>query len=40
MVRKERDIIVKVIENKKTNTNRLAKFFANKYNEKSIKQKS
>lgn len=40
MTRKERNIIVKVIEEKKININRLARFFADKYNEKSIKQKS
>lgn len=40
MTRKERGITVKVIENKRININRLAKFFADKYNEKNIKQKS
>ena len=39
MSRKERDITIKVI-NKKINTDRLIRFFANKYSEKNIKQKS
>lgn len=39
-MRKERKIIVKVIENKRININRLAKFFTDKYNEKNIKSKS
>ena len=36
MARKEREIIVKVIENKKVNYNRLVEFFARKYSEKDI----
>lgn len=39
-MRKEREITIKVIENKRININRLAKFFANKHNEKYIKEKS
>lgn len=39
-MRKERDITVKVIENKKININRLVEFFARKYSEKDIKKKS
>ena len=38
-MRKERNITVKVIENKKINTNRLAEFFARKYSEKIIEKK-
>ena len=38
MTKKEREIIIKVIENKKTNTNRLAEFFARKYSEKNIEK--
>ena len=38
--RKERDIIIKVIENKGINTNRLIEFFARKYSEKDINKKS
>ncbi len=34
MEKKEREIIIKVIENKKINTNRLIEFFARKYSEK------
>ena len=37
-MRKEREIIIKVIENKKINTNRLVEFFAKKYSEKDIKK--
>ncbi len=37
-MRKEREIIIKVIENKKINTNRLVEFFARKYSEKDIKK--
>lgn len=33
-MRKERQITIKVIENKKINTNRLAIFFARKYSER------
>lgn len=39
-MRKERDIIINVIENKKINTNRLAEFFARKYSEKITKEKA
>jgi len=39
MARKEREITIKIIESKKINTSRLAKFFADKYNEKNTKQK-
>lgn len=39
-MRKEREITIKVIENKKINIERLARFFADKYNEKNTKQKS
>ena len=39
-MQKERNIIIKVIDNKKININRLAKFFADKYNEKIVKEKS
>lgn len=37
-MRKERSIIIKVIENKKINHNRLAEFFAKKYSENKIKK--
>lgn len=37
-MRKERKITVKIIENKKINTNRLAEFFARKYSEKNVKK--
>lgn len=37
-MRKEREITIKVIENKKINCNRLAEFFARKYSEKNIKK--
>ena len=37
-MRKERDITIKVIENKKINTDRLVEFFARKYSEKDIKK--
>lgn len=43
MAKKERNITIKVIENKKTNTNRLAEFFSRKYSEKiaeEMKEKS
>lgn len=41
MTKVERKIIVKVIESRKTNINRLAKFFADKYNERNnINKKS
>ena len=39
-MRKEREITINVIESKKINIDRLARFFADKYNEKNIKQKS
>jgi hypothetical protein len=39
-LRKEREITINVIENKKINIDRLAKFFANKYNENNINKKS
>jgi hypothetical protein len=39
-LKKKRDITIKVIENKKINYSRLADFFAQKYNEKIIKEKS
>lgn len=38
--RKERYIIINVIENKKIKTNRLVEFFARKYSEKDINKKS
>ena len=37
-MRKERSITIKVIENNKINTHRLAEFFARKYSEKNIKK--
>lgn len=40
MAKKERSVIVKVIENKNVNTHRLAEYFARKYSEKDTKQKS
>lgn len=40
MVRKDRDITINVIENKRINTNRLIEFFARKYSEKITKEKS
>lgn len=40
MVRKDRNITINVIENKKINTNRLIEFFARKYSEKIAKEKS
>lgn len=39
MAKKERYIRIKVIENKRININRLAKFFVDKYNDKNTKQK-
>lgn len=39
-MKKERKITVKVIENKKINTNRLIEFFARKYYEKYTDKKS
>lgn len=38
-MRKERSITIKVIEDKKINTRRLAEFFARKYSEKDMKNK-
>lgn len=35
-MKKEREITIKVIENKKININRLADFFARKYSEKEF----
>lgn len=37
-MRKERQITIKVMENKKINTNRLVEYFARKYIEKNIKK--
>lgn len=37
-MRKEREITIKIIEDKKIRTNRLAEFFARKYIEKNIKK--
>ena len=37
-MRKERNITIKVINNKIINTNRLIEFFAKKYSEKNIKK--
>lgn len=37
-MRKEREITIKVIENKKVNYNRLAEFFARKYSDKQNKK--
>ena len=39
-MRKEREITIKVIENKKINFDILIRFFADKYNEKNTKWKS
>lgn len=39
-MQKERDIIIKVIENKNINNKRLAEFFAGKYSERYIKRQS
>ena len=38
MAKKEREIIIKIIENKKINNNRLINFFARKYSENIIKK--
>lgn len=38
-MKKERDITIKVISNNKINMNRLAEYFARKYNEKDIMKK-
>lgn len=40
MGKKERSITVKVINDNKISIGRLARFFADKYNEKNINQKS
>ena len=37
-MRKEREITIKVIQNKNINNHRLAEFFASKYSEKNIKK--
>ena len=37
-MRKEREITIKVIEDKKINNRRLAEFFARKYSERDIKK--
>ena len=37
-MRKERDITIKVIENKNKNVRKLAEFFARKYNENNAKK--
>lgn len=37
-MRKERNITIKVIENKKININRLVEFFARKYSERNMKE--
>lgn len=39
MIRSEREITIKVIENKKININKLAEFFARKYNDNNIKNR-
>lgn len=39
-MQKERDITIKLIQDKKINNHRLAEFFARKYGEKYIKEKS
>jgi len=39
-MRKEREITIKVIENKKININRLAEYFARKYGEKNINKQN
>lgn len=38
-MKKERDITIKVIQDKKINNHRLAEFFARKYSEKKCKKK-
>lgn len=38
MARKEREIIIKIIENKKVYNKMLIEFFAKKYSEKDIKK--
>lgn len=37
-MKRERDIIIKVIKNERTNIKRLAEFFAKKYSEREIKK--
>lgn len=37
-MRKEREITINVIDNKKINTNRLVEYFARKYSEKYIEK--
>lgn len=39
-MRKEREITIKVIENKKINNHRLAEFFARKYSEKDTEKQN
>ena len=39
-MKKEREIIIKVIDDKKINIGRLVEYFARKYSEKDIKKKS
>ncbi len=39
-MRKEREITIKVIENKKLNKNRLIEFFARKYSEKIVEKQN
>jgi hypothetical protein len=39
-MKKGREITIKVTENKDININKLAKYFAQKYSEKNINQKS
>lgn len=39
-MKKERDITIKVINNKKVNMNRLAEYFSRKYTEKHTNKKS
>lgn len=39
MARKEREIIIKIIENKKVYDKMLIDFFAKKYDEKIVKEK-
>lgn len=40
MIRRYRDITIKVIENKNINNRKLADYFARKYSEKITKEKS
>ena len=39
-MKKEREITIKVIDNKKINYHRLVKFFARKYSEKITKERA